>query len=50
MPREVYIILQRWFNHLNPAIIKDKELSQAEIHKLFELQDKIGNRWAHIAR
>lgn len=25
----------RWYNHLNPAIIKDKELTKFQIDKLF---------------
>jgi len=40
----------RWYNHLNPAIIKDKELNRSEIDKLFELQNKMGNKWAIIAK
>lgn len=28
----------RWFNHLDPSIIKDKDLSEDEIKKLFRLQ------------
>ena len=40
----------RWYNHLNPAIIKDKQLTKPEIDKLFQLQHKLCNRWANIAQ
>ena len=40
----------RWFNHLDPTIKKDKELTQTEIRNLFDLQNKLGNKWANIAK
>jgi hypothetical protein len=50
MPREVSTPSCRWFNHLDPTILKHRELTSPEINKLFELQGRLGNKWAIIAK
>jgi hypothetical protein len=40
---------ERWFNHLDPAIVKG-EWTPEEDRTIFETQQRIGNRWVEIAR
>ena len=40
---------ERWYNHLNPDINKG-EWTEAEDEALIEAHNKLGNRWAEIAK
>ena len=40
---------ERWINHLNPEI-KESEWTTEEDEKLFQCHQKIGNKWATIAK
>ncbi|KAK1318248.1 Transcription factor GAMYB [Acorus calamus] len=39
----------RWFNHLRPGLNKDS-LTEAEKQKINDLQKRLGNKWAKIAK
>jgi hypothetical protein len=39
---------ERWYNHLDPGIIRGP-FSQEEIEKIYDMQEKIGNKWSRIA-
>ncbi len=41
---------ERWHNHLNPGIIKDKNWSRQEDRIIIECHMRFGNKWAEIAR
>eukprot|EP00276_Gloeochaete_wittrockiana_P020423 CAMPEP_0184352578 /NCGR_PEP_ID=MMETSP1089-20130417/67725_1 /TAXON_ID=38269 ORGANISM="Gloeochaete wittrockiana, Strain SAG46.84" /NCGR_SAMPLE_ID=MMETSP1089 /ASSEMBLY_ACC=CAM_ASM_000445 /LENGTH=284 /DNA_ID=CAMNT_0026687275 /DNA_START=168 /DNA_END=1018 /DNA_ORIENTATION=+ len=40
---------ERWLNHLNPAI-KKEQWTEEEDKALWEAHEKLGNRWAEIAK
>ena len=40
---------ERWFNHLDPSILKDKPWSEEEESLIFRVQNQIGNQWSKIA-
>jgi hypothetical protein len=40
---------ERWHNHLNPDIKKNRWTEEEDI-KILELHQKYGNRWSEIAR
>lgn len=40
---------ERWNNYLNPTLVHSA-FTPEEDDKLLELQGKLGNKWAHIAR
>ena len=40
---------ERWHNHLNPHINKDA-WSEEEDRKIYEAHNRLGNRWADIAK
>lgn len=40
---------ERWFNHLNPSLIKTK-WSEKEDRILLEKQEELGNRWSEISK
>ena len=41
---------ERWHNHLNPEVVKNRTWSPQEDRTIVKMHIKLGNRWADIAR